>query len=242
MGRWIPAPEKNLRSEKIEMPGYFKIKSLLRDNIYRFGSKRRKIFFWAALLAVALSLHFSPALFAQEGKGGAEPKGEVGADSSEYVIGPEDVLYIHVWKEEALSRTVPVRMDGKISLPLIDEVEAAGLTPLQLKQNLIERLKKFIANPNVSVTVMEANSFKVYVSGMVKTPGVYRLRQETTILQIIPMAGGFTEWADRKNILIIRREGNKEKRIKVNYNNIVKGKESEMKYILKAGDTIIVPE
>jgi polysaccharide export outer membrane protein len=242
MGRWNPAPEKNLRSEKTEMPGSFRIQSLLRDNFCWFGRKRGKIFFWAALLAVALSPHFPPTLFAQEGKGSAKMQGEVGADSSQYVIGPEDVLYINVWNEPALSRSVPVRMDGKISLPLIDEVEAAGLTPLQLKQNLIDRLKKFIASPNVSVTVMEANSFKVYVSGMVRTPGVYRLRNETTILQIIPMAGGFTEWADPKNILIIRKEGKEEKRIKVDYNKIIKGKESAMKYILKAGDTIIVPE
>jgi len=225
------------------MPGSFRIQSLSRDEFCVFGSKRGKIFSWAAILTVALFLHhFSPTLFAQEGKRGAEVKGEVGADSSQYVIGAEDVLYIHVWNEQALSRTVPVRMDGKISLPLVDEVQAAGLTPLQLKQSLIDRLKKFITNPNVSVTVMEANSFKVYVSGMVKTPGVYRLRHETTILQIIPMAGGFTEWADRKNILIIRKEGKEEKRIKVNYSKIVKGEESPMKYILKAGDTIIVPE
>ena len=224
------------------MPGSFGIQSSSQNKVCVFGSKRGKILVWAVILMVALSLHLSQILFAQEGKTGAEVKGEVGADSSQYVIGPEDVLYINVWNEKALSQTIPVRMDGKISLPLVDEVQAAGLTPLQLKQTLVDRLKKFITNPNVSVTVMEANSFKVFVSGMVKTPGVYRLRQETTILQIIPMAGGFTEWADRKNILIIRKEGKEEKRIKINYNKIVKGEESPMKYILKAGDIIIVPE
>lgn len=170
-----------------------------------------------------------------------QSQAEVLADSSKYVIGPEDVLYIHVWKEEALSRTVPVRFDGKISIPLIDEAPAAGLTPLQLKENLTEQFKKFISNPVISVIVMEANSFKVYISGEVRTPGVYRLRSETSILQIIPMAGGFTEWADKKNILIIRKEGGKEKRFKVNYKEAVRGKEPAAKMILKPGDTIIVP-
>jgi len=170
-----------------------------------------------------------------------QAQSEIQVDSSDYVIGPEDVLYIYVWKEEALTRTVPVRMDGNISLPLIDEVHAAGLTPLQLKEVLIDKLKKFVDAPNVSVTVMEANSYKVYVSGQVRTPGVYRLRSETSILQIIPMAGGFTEWADQKKILVIRKEGGKEKRITVNYKKIIQGKDPDGNVVLKAGDTIIVP-
>jgi len=170
-----------------------------------------------------------------------QAQSEIKADSNDYVIGPEDVLYINVWREEAITRTVPVRMDGNISLPLIDDVQAAGLTPLQLKEILTEKLKKFVDTPNVSVTVMEANSFRVYVSGQVRTPGVFRLRSETSILQIIPMAGGFTEWADQKKILIIRKEGGKEKRITVNYKKIVEGDDSGGIFILKAGDTIIVP-
>lgn len=130
-------------------------------------------------------------------------------------------------------------MDGNISLPLIDEVKATGLTPLQLKEVLVEKLKKFIDEPNVSVIVMEANSQKVYISGQVRNPGVFRLRSETSILQIIPMAGGFTEWADQKKILVIRKENGKEKRIPVNYKKIVEGKERN--FSLKSGDTIIVP-
>jgi len=170
-----------------------------------------------------------------------QAQAEVAADSDQYVIGPEDVLYIHVWREDALSRTVPVRVDGNISLPLVHEVKAQGLTPLKLKENLTERFKEFIENPNVSVTVMEANSFKVYVSGQVKSPGVYRLRSETTLLQIIPVAGGFTEWANQKKILIIRKENGKEKRITVNYKKILKGDSPDSNTVLKAGDTIIVP-
>jgi polysaccharide export outer membrane protein len=161
--------------------------------------------------------------------------------SESYVIGPEDVLYIHVWKEEALSRTVPVRTDGKISLPLIDDIKAAGYTARQLKDVLTKRLKEFIDNPVVSVTVTEANSYKVYVSGQVKTPGVYRLKNETTILQIIPMAGGFTDWANQKKILIIRKEDGQEKRITVNYKKILKGDAPESNTILRPGDTVIVP-
>jgi len=198
------------------------------------------------LLIAALAIFSSsPAMtYAQAGREDLQKKqaqAEIAADSNHYVIGPEDVLYIHTWKEELLSRQVPVRMDGKISLPLIDEVQAAGVTPLQLKEVLIEKFKRFMDNPSVSVIVMEANSFKVYVSGQVKTPGVYRIRGETSLLQIIPMAGGFTDWANQKKILIIRKEDGKEKRITVNYKKIVAGNEPVSNSILKSGDTIIVP-
>ena len=170
-----------------------------------------------------------------------QTQAEVAADSDRYVIGAEDVLSIHVWREDALSKSVPVRMDGNISLPILNEIKAAGLTPLQLKEALTTRLKEFIERPNVSVTVVEANSFKVYVSGQVKTPGVYRLRSETTVLQIIAMAGGFTDWANQKKILIIRKENNKEKRFTVNYQRIIKAKDPGSNITLKSGDTVIVP-
>jgi polysaccharide biosynthesis/export protein len=170
-----------------------------------------------------------------------EPQADAIASSDQYVIGPEDVLYINVWREETLTRTILVRADGRISLPLIDDVQAAGLTPLQLKQILTEKLKTFIDSPNVSVVVTEANSFKVFVTGEVRTPGVYRLRSETTLLQIIPMAGGFTDWANQKKILIVRREGGKEKRITANYKKILEGEELSSNVVLKPGDTVIVP-
>jgi len=170
-----------------------------------------------------------------------EAQAEIAVDGDQYVIGPEDVLYIHVWKEEALTRTVPVRMDGKISLPLIQEVKAAGLTPLQVKEVVMRKLKEFIENPIVSVTVIEANSYKVYLTGLVRNPGVYRLRSETTVVQIISLAGGFTEWANPKKILIVRKEDGREKRITVNYKKIISGSNTGSDVILKAGDTIIVP-
>ncbi len=196
-----------------------------------------------AIILTLIFLISIPMGFSQEEKQGAEKKPEPRwmAISESYVIGPEDVLNIHVWKEEALSRAVPVRMDGKISLPLIDDIQAAGYTARQLKEVLTNRLKEFIDNPNVSVTVVEANSYKVYVSGQVRTPGVYRLRSETTLLQIIPMAGGFTDWANQKKVLVIRKENGKEKRFTVNYKKIVKGGSPESNIILKAGDTVIVP-
>jgi len=163
------------------------------------------------------------------------------ADRDHYVIGPEDVLSIHVWKEDALSRTVSVRIDGNISLPLIHEIKAAGLTPLQLEAAITERLKGFYENPNVSVTVTEANSFKVYISGQVMNPGVYKLGEEATILQIIPMAGGFTDWAKQRKILIIRKEDGKEKRLIVDYKKAMKGDDPNSNIVLRSGDTIIVP-
>jgi len=170
-----------------------------------------------------------------------QSQAEVAADSTNYIIGSEDVLYIHVWKEETVTKTVSVRMDGMISIPLVDEIQAAGFTPLQLKEKLTERLKQFIENPNVTVVVMEANSFKVYISGQISKPGIYRLRSDTTLAQIISMAGGLNEWANQKKIIIIRKENGKEKRFTINYKKIVKGEDLDSNIILKSGDTIIVP-
>jgi len=170
-----------------------------------------------------------------------EAQAEIAADSDRYVIGAEDILYIHVWKEETLSKTVSVRMDGKISIPLVDDIQAAGLTPLQLKEKLTEKLQDFVEAPNVTVIVMEANSFKIYFSGQVKTPGVLRLRTETSLAQAISMVGGFTDWANQSKIIIIRKEDGKEKRFTVNYKKIINGKDLESNIILKSGDTIIVP-
>ena len=198
-----------------------------------------------AIIVALIFLVSVPMAFSQEDKEGLQqkkPELQWMAVGESYVIGPEDVLFIHVWKEEALSRTVLVRMDGKISLPLVDDVQAAGLTARRLKEELTKRLKEFVENPTVSVIVTEPNSFKVYVSGQVKAPGVVRLRSETTIVQLITMVGGFTDWANQKKILIIRKEEDgKEKRITLNYKKIVKGNAPDQNIILRAGDHIIVP-
>jgi polysaccharide export outer membrane protein len=182
---------------------------------------------------------------AQETKG-TVPQAPAGAavpaDSDSYIIGPEDVLDIYVWKETDLSRKVPVRLDGKISIPLVGEIQAAGLTPLKLKERLIQKFKEYVEVPNVTVTVMEANSFKVFVTGQVAKPGVFILRSETTIAQIIPMAGGFTEWANQRKILVLRHENGKETRITVNYKKIMNGEDFSQNIKLKPGDTILVPD
>jgi len=170
-----------------------------------------------------------------------QEKAQVAADSGTYVIGPEDVLYIYIWKEENLSRQVPVRMDGMISIPLVDDIKAAGMTPLQLKELLLAKLREYVDTPDVTVIVTEANSYKVYVHGEVRNPGVIRLRTETSLVQLIVMAGGFTDWADKKKITIIRKEGGKESRIRVNYKKVIDGDEGARDIILKSGDIIIIP-
>jgi len=193
------------------------------------------------LMAFVLFLASHSMIYAQDSKGAEPPKKsteEIAADSDQYIIGPEDVLHIYVWKEESLTKTVPVRMDGKISLPLVDDIQAAGLTPLQLKDALSKKLKGFVDNPTITITVMEANSFKVYVSGEVKTPGVMRIRSETTLVKLIIMVGGFTQWANQKKILIITKEKGVEKRITANYKKIIDGEAPDI--IIQRGDTVIV--
>jgi polysaccharide biosynthesis/export protein len=196
-------------------------------------------------LCLLLSFGMTAQGYSQESKG-TSPQGQaemkVAADSETYVIGPEDVLDIFVWKETELSRKVPVRMDGKISLPLVGEIQASGLTPMQLKQILIQKLQEYVDVPNVTITVMEANSFKVYISGQVAKPGVYTLRSETKILQFIPMVGGFTEWANQRKILLVRKAQGQEKRITINYKKIVSGEDLSQNLVLKPGDTIIVSD
>ena len=165
--------------------------------------------------------------------------GDVTVDIDKYVIGPEDVLDIFVWKEESLTKTVPVRIDGKISLPLLDDIQASGLTPLQLKEELTKKLSGFVDNPTVTVTVKEANSYRVFISGEVKQPGIVRIRSEVTLVNLIIMVGGFTEWANKRKILIRTKENGKEKRITANYNKIIDGDIPDI--VIKPGDTVIIP-
>lgn len=182
---------------------------------------------------------------AQNEKGAsAKPPSEtkIPPDSDSYVLGPEDVIQIQVWKEDTLSQQVLVRADGKISLPLLDDVQAAGFTPLKLKEILTEKFKKYVDSPLVTVIVREAKSNKIYVSGQVAKPGVYNLVEETSFLQLVPMVGGFTEWANQRKILLIRREKGKETRIIINYKKIISGEDLTGNIILKPGDTIIVPD
>jgi polysaccharide export outer membrane protein len=159
--------------------------------------------------------------------------------SVQYFIGPEDILAIAVWKEPDLSGTVPVRPDGKISLPLVNDVQAAGLTPLQLKDLLTKELSKYVEDPTVSVSVTSVNSFKIFVIGNVISPGTVQVQREVSIVQAISLAGGFNEWAKKSKIKIFRKDGDVEKTININYKKIVQGKEPNIP--IYPGDTIIIP-
>ncbi len=161
--------------------------------------------------------------------------------SSDYRIGVGDVLNIQIWKEADLTRSVPVRPDGKISFPLLDDLQAAGLTPIELKAILTEKLKQFLSEPRVTVLVQEVNSYKVYLMGEVITQGALVLKNKTTLLQAISMAGGFTPFAHRNEILVVRNNGKRDQRIVVSYERIITGKSPEQNLLLEAGDTVIVP-
>jgi polysaccharide export outer membrane protein len=158
-----------------------------------------------------------------------------------YKIGPQDVLRIDVWKETEISRSVPVRPDGKISLPLLNDVQAAGLTAMELANVITEGLKKFINSPQVTVSVSEINSRRVYVTGEVNGPGAYPLLPNMTVLQAITGARGFTQFARTKKIYVLRSEGGKQVKHPFNYNEVVKGTHGEDNIVLQPGDTIVVP-
>lgn len=161
--------------------------------------------------------------------------------ASTYRIGPSDILQISVWKNETLSRTVPVRPDGKVSLPLVHEVQAAGLTPAQLRDVLKKKLAAFIANPEVSVTVQEVHSFSVSVLGEVKTAGRYELKRSTTVLDVLALAGGVTEFAARSRIFVLRPEGDTVRRIPFNYNKVVATANGQDNFVVQPGDVVVVP-
>ncbi len=163
--------------------------------------------------------------------------------TGDYKIGSEDVLEVIVWKNPDLTKVVSVRPDGKISLPLIGDVEAEGLTVAQLKKALEVRLKEYKETPNVSVVVEQVNSYGVYVLGEVAKPGRYQLKTYTTVLQAISTAGGFTTYAAKNKIFVLRKSSNTgaEIRINVSYDDIVSGEDSSKNILLVPGDTVVVP-
>jgi len=158
-----------------------------------------------------------------------------------YVIGPQDVLSISVWKEAELTQSVPVRPDGKISMPLLNDVQAAGLTPTQLANEITAGLKKFVTDPQVTVIVTQINSQRIYVLGEVGRAGAYPLLPGMTILQGLSSAGGFTQFANTKKIYMLRTENGKQTKYPFNYKDVIAGKHAEENLALKAGDTIVVP-
>jgi len=158
-----------------------------------------------------------------------------------YVIGPQDVLDIDVWKEKELTRTVEVRPDGKISLPLLNDVQASGLTPMQLAGNITDGLKKFITDPQVTVIVTDIRSQRVYILGEVVRPGAYPLLPGMNVLQALSSAGGFTMFANTKKIYVLRQQGGKQEKFSFNYKAAISGKRTDQDITLRAGDQIVVP-
>jgi polysaccharide biosynthesis/export protein len=160
--------------------------------------------------------------------------------TADYVIGPLDSLNIDVWKEPDLTATLPVRPDGKISMPLLDDVQAAGLTPTELARSLTEKLKKFVADPRVTVVVAAINSKRVYMVGEVSHPGPTPMTPNMTVLQALSSAG-LTQFANTKKIYVLRTVNGKQEKLPVDYRKLVKGEAIDRNYVLQPGDTIVVP-
>jgi len=164
------------------------------------------------------------------------------AHDDTFVIGNDDVLAINVWNEKEISRSVPVRSDGRISLPLVGEVQAAGQTPLKLEVEIAAKLKSFISEPEVTVIVQQINSQKFNILGMVNKPGSYMISNSATVLDAIALAGGFRDFAKQKNIYVLRQNADgTQARLPFNYKDVVKGKNAEQNVKLQPRDTIFVP-
>lgn len=168
------------------------------------------------------------------------PSPELNAVPKDYVIGSEDTLMVSVWNEEKLTATLPVRPDGKISLPLLNDVQASGLTPMQLADSITEKLKKFVAEPRVTVVVTQMNSQKVFMLGEVLHTGALPLLPNMTVLQALSTSG-FSQFANQKKIYVLRIENGKQLKLPFNYKMVVKGEQMEQNILLKPGDTIVVP-
>ena len=163
------------------------------------------------------------------------------AHDDQFVIGDDDLLAINVWKEPDVSRAVPVRSDGKISLPLVGEVQAAGRTPLALEREIADKLKNYISEPEVTVIVQQINSQKFNILGQVVRPGSYAIANSTTVLDAIALAGGFRDFAKKKSIYVLRQGPSGDTRIPFNYKDVSQGKNMAQNIKLQPGDTVIIP-
>lgn len=189
------------------------------------------------VLASSAGAQAAPATAA--GSGAATSADKPHDDS--FVIGNDDVLAINVWKEPDISRSIPVRSDGKISLPLVGEVQAAGLTPLKLEKDIAEKLKSFISEPEVTVMVQQVNSQKFNILGQVNKPGSFVIANSPTVLDGLALAGGFRDFAKKKSIYVLRHGPSGEVRLPFNYKDVSEGKNMAQNVKLQPGDTIIVP-
>ena len=177
---------------------------------------------------------------ASNSKATTQPKEPLSIAGPDYVIGADDTLHISVWKEPDLTNTLPVRPDGKISMPLLNDVQAAGLTPMQLADSLTEKLKKYLADPRVTVVITQMNSQRVYVLGEVLHSGALPLLPNMTVLQALATAG-FTQFANTKNIYVLRTVNGKQQKMAFNYKQAMRGDAVAQNISLKPGDTIVVP-
>lgn len=191
-----------------------------------------------ACVSVLCLIWDAPQVVAQSQASGWSAK----QSQNEYRIGAGDLLEISTWKEPDLSRKdILVRVDGKLSFPLLGDIPAAGMTPVELTDTIQKGLKNYVSNPVVTVTVVNPSSQRIYILGEVLKTGEYPLIKSLTVLQAFALAGGFTQWASKDEIILLRGEPGKEKIYKINYKDIVKGKGSENNLMLQANDTIVVP-
>ena len=205
-----------------------------------------KLFYGAAVTAlIVLTAGYVGAQGRQAPNGstsnGRTANGSTVSSLEGYRIGPEDVLQIGVWKNEAMSRTVPVRPDGMISLPLLNDVKAAGLTPMELRDLLIKSLAEYMPTPEVSVILTDVRSFKVSVIGEVAKPARYELKSWTTVLDVLALAGGLNQFAARNRIVILRPDGKTMQRIPFNYNKVIAAGGEDENIYLRNGDIVLVP-
>jgi polysaccharide export outer membrane protein len=170
-----------------------------------------------------------------------KPRGSDDPALAGYTIGEQDILDIDVWQEKELSGPAVVRPDGKITMPLVGEIYVVGMTPVQLQTELTKRLEPFVTVPQVSVSVHEINSRKVYVMGQVAHEGVFRINATTTVSQIVVQAGGLREYAKKTKIYVLRNTNGKQVRLPFNYNAFIKGQKNGQDFVLKPGDTVVVP-
>lgn len=201
---------------------------------------------FTAVTIISLVLGAAPAAAQRPATSRTAPAPSVPAGAAvdvpaDYVIGPEDVLGVVLWREAELSGDVTVRPDGRITLAVLGEMPAAGLRPEQLQQQIQAKAKQFVQDPNVAVVVREINSRKIFVTGRVTTPGAYALRGPLTVMQALALAGGITDYADAKNINVLRIEAGKTKGFKFNYKDVSNGKKLEQNILLLPGDTVVVP-
>lgn len=200
---------------------------------------------WNSILSVVLAgttvCSVAPAQAGQQAIPTKAPQPATTELPADYVIGPEDVLGVVFWREPDMSGDVTVRPDGKISLPVIGTVQAAGLRPDELQRLVQTAAAKYISDPNIAIVVRTIHSRKVFVTGLVTRPGAYSLVGPLTLLQAIALAGGLMEYADAKNITLLRNEGGRAETFKFNYRDVSKGKRLEQNVQLRPGDTVVVP-